>query len=167
METGEPNVDLANEVILLILFFFLSFSLSHFSIFFHVKNGITPLFIAAQNGHEQTVQVLLEKGKPNVDLPDEVILLIVFFFFFFFFFFLFFFFTFSFFYFNVKRGITPLFIAAQNGHEQVVQLLLEKGKPNVDLAIKVILLIVSFSFSFSFFFFFFFFHFLIFLFFLM
>ena len=41
-------------------------------------------------------------------------------------------------------------MAAQEGHEQVVQILLEKGKPNVDLADQVILLIVSFSFSFSF-----------------
>ena len=83
------------------------------------------------------------------------ILLIVFFFFFFFFF------IFSFFYFfNVKYGVTPLYSAAQNGHEQIVQILLEKGNPNVDLATKVILLIVFFFFffflfSFSFFYFFF------------
>ena len=62
-----------------------------------------------------------------------------------------FFFSFSFFYFflNVKDGVTPLFIAAQEGHEQIVQLLFEKGEPNVDLATKVILLIVSFSFFLS------------------
>ena len=50
-------------------------------------------------------------------------------------------------------------MAACKGHEQIVQLLLDKGGANVDLAAEVILLIVSFSFSFSFF------HFLIFLFF--
>ena len=54
--------------------FFSFFPLSHFSIFFNVKNGITPLFIAAQNGREQIVQILLEKGKPNVHLPMKVFL---------------------------------------------------------------------------------------------
>ena len=45
-------------------------------------------------------------------------------------------------------------MAACKGHEQIVQILLEKGA-NVDLADQVILLIVSFfSFSFSFFYFF-------------
>ena len=44
----------------------------------------------------------------------------------------------------LKNGATPLFIAAQNGYEQVVQILLEKGEPNVDLAFEVILLILSF-----------------------
>ena len=127
------------------------FSFSHFSIFFNVKNGVTPLFIAVCEGCEQIVEILLEKGESNVDLPDEVFLLIVFFFFFFhFLIFLFFF--------NVKDGATPLYMATQNGDEQIVQILLEKGKPNVDLPDKVILLIV-------FFFPFFFFHFLIFLFF--
>ena len=91
MEKGNPNVDFANKVILLIVDI-VSFSFSHFSIFFNVKDGVTPLFVAAFQGHEQIVQILLEKGKPNIDLPDQVILLIVFFFFFCFF-------TFSFFYF--------------------------------------------------------------------
>ena len=67
--------------------------------------------------------------------------------------------SFSFFYFFYQKdGATPLSIAAQKGHEQIVQILLEKGKPNVDLPIQVLLLIVSFSFlfffSFSFFYFF-------------
>ena len=46
--------------------------------FFYLKNGITPLHIAAQNGHEQIVQLLLEKGKPNVNLVTKVLLLIAF-----------------------------------------------------------------------------------------
>ena len=121
------------------LFLFLFFSVSHFSIFFNVKNGATPLYVAAFKGHKQIVQLLLEKGKPNVDLATKVILLIVSF--------SFFFFSSSFFYFfNVKGGRTPLWIAALLGCEQIVQLLLEKGEPKVDLAAKVLLLIVSFSF---------------------
>ena len=108
----------------------------------NVKDGRTPLFIAAENGNEQIVQILLEKGKPNVDLPNVVLLFL----------FLFFFFQFLIFllFFNVKNGTTPLFIAAQNGDEQIVQLLLEKGKPNVDLANKVLLLFVFFFFFFFF-----------------
>ena len=66
----------------------------------------------------------------------------------FFFFFFFQFFIYFFFFFNIKYGETPLYVAAKNGHEQIVQVLLEEGG-NVDLADKVILLIVSCSFSFS------------------
>ena len=39
--------------------------------------------MAVQEGHEQIVQILLEKGKPNVNLATEVFLLIVDCFFFF------------------------------------------------------------------------------------
>ena len=42
-------------------------------LFFNVKDGETPLYIAAQKGCEQIVQLLLEKGKPNVDLAEEVL----------------------------------------------------------------------------------------------
>ena len=96
--------------------------------------------MAAQEGYEQIVQLLLDKGV-NVDLTTQVILLIVSFFFFQFLIFLFY-------SFNVKDGTTPLYIAAQNGYEQIVQLLVGKGGANVDLADEVILLIVNFSFSF-------------------
>ena len=116
-----------------IVSFSFSFSLSHFSIFFNVKDRTTPLFIAAQEGHEQIVQILLEKGA-KADLAEKVILLIVFLFSFSF---SFQFFIFLFF-FNVKNGATPLYVAAFKGYEQIVQLLLEKGKPNVDLANEVL-----------------------------
>ena len=75
-----------NNNIFFIFFFFLNVFL-----FLILKNGVTPLYIAAEKGYEQIVQLLLEKGKPNVDLPNQVILLIVSF--------SFSFFTFSFFYF--------------------------------------------------------------------
>ena len=131
--------------------FLFLFQFSHFSIFsFNFKGIFTPLFIAAQNGHEQIVQILLEKGKPNVDLAKKVLFLFVFFFFFFFQFLIFRFFI------HVKNGATPLYVAAQEGHEQIVEILLEKGA-NVDLPDKVLLLIVFFFFfffSFSFFYFF-------------
>ena len=130
---------------MLIVSFFFSLSLI-FLFFFNVKGGLTPLFIAAQNGHEQIVQILLDEGKPNVDLANQVILLIVSFFF-----------SLShfsiFFLKNVKTGVTPLFMGAQNGHEQIVQLLLEKGA-NIDLATEVLFLIVSFFFHFLIFLFF-------------
>ena len=192
-------------------FFFLFFSFFFtfsFFFFFNVKDGATPLFIAASKGDEQIVEILLEKGKANVDLPDKVILLFVFFFFSFLFSFFFFFhfliflfflmermekllfmlllkkdinkllkfywkkenqmlilqlrlfwlflsFSFSHFsiFFNVKYGETPLYVAAQKGHKQIVEILLEKGKPNVDLPDPVLLLIVFFFFFFFFFFF--------------
>ena len=60
----------------------------------------------------------------------------------------FFYFLIFLFFFNVKDGRTPLFIAAEEGYEQIVEILLEKGNPNVDLPDKVLFLIVSFSFSF-------------------
>ena len=87
-----------------ISFFFFSFFSSFFYFFFiHVKDGRTPLFIAAYNGYEQIVQILLEKGNPNVDLANQVFffLLILFSFFSFSFFFFFFFFFFSFFIFLI------------------------------------------------------------------
>ena len=37
---------------------------------------MTPLLIAAAKGHEQIIQLLLEKGKANVDLADQVLSLI-------------------------------------------------------------------------------------------
>ena len=55
--------------------FFFFFSLSHFSTFFfiNVKIGVTPLHMAAEEGLEQIVQILLEKGA-TVDLADQVLL---------------------------------------------------------------------------------------------
>ena len=128
MEKRKPNVDLPDKVLLLLVFFFFFFFIFSFLIyFFNVKYGRTPLFIAACEGDEQIVDILLEKGKANVDLANQVFLLILFFFFFFFFFSVSHFSIFL----NVKNGVTPLNIAAQNGHEQIVQLLLEKGNPKI------------------------------------
>ena len=156
---------------------------SHFHFFFECfslfksKTGETPLYIAAQKGCEQIVQILLEKGKPNVDLAEEVLFSN--------YFnlwvgdFSFFFFILSIFDVNVKDGRTPLYIAAQKGYDQIVQLLLEKGKPNVDFTSQVILIssyydilnwkniLFLFFFSLSHYFYFFFFNFSFFSFFLM
>ena len=122
---------------------FFSFYISHFQIS-NVKDGFTPLFIAAEEGHEQIVQILLEKGRANVDLPDKVLFFVSFSFSFSFWFsFLssfFHFFFFIFYFFCQKDGTTPLFVAAENGYEQIVRFLLEKGGANIDLAEQVFFL---------------------------
>ena len=75
MEKGKPNVDLANEVILLIVFFL--FHCLIFLFFFNEKDGTTPLLFASEIGCEQIVQILLEKGKANVHLTEQVIIIII------------------------------------------------------------------------------------------
>ena len=99
------------------IFFFFTSSL-FFYFFFNVKNEVTPLCVLLlKKEMNKIVQILLEKGEPNVDLADQVLLLIFFYFFFFFFHF----FIFLFFFIHVvKDGKTPLFLAAQEGHEQIV-----------------------------------------------
>ena len=136
LKKGKPNVDLADVVFLFLFFFFFFFFFSFFFFFLNLEDGATPLFIAAQNGHEQIVQLLLKKGKANIDLLDKVLLFI--------FIFILFLFHFFFIYFllNLKDRTTPLYIAAQNGHEQIVQILLEKGKSHIDLATEVLLFIL-------------------------
>ena len=152
----------------LFLFFFFFFSFSFFY-FFNLKYGLTPLYVAACNGDEQIVEILLEKGKANVDLPNKVIVLFVIILNLLILFlqslqwkwrrgsgwilsdicFVFSFFKDSFFFFDIffpKFGWTPLHRAAEEGFEQIVKILIEH-RANVNLQNQV----------FSFFFFFFFF----------
>ncbi|KAF2092751.1 ankyrin, partial [Rhizodiscina lignyota] len=68
------------------------------------KQNETPLHIAAENGKELAVILLLEKGsKIDVNLPDS------------------------------SLNQTALFRAAKEGHEAVVKLLLEMGKTHIDV----------------------------------
>ena len=39
--------------------------------FSFIKNGVTPLFIASQNGHQEIVQNLLKEGA-NINTPTKV-----------------------------------------------------------------------------------------------
>ena len=145
-----------NFIYFFIHFFIVWLFFSPFSFFdfFYLQDGATPLCIAVEKGHEQIVQILLEKREPNVDLADQVILLIVscqvgLFFFFTFYIFLFF---------DIQcKGMefTPLYIAAQGGHEQVVEILLEKGENQMLILPDQVIFFVSVSFSFSFWFHFF------------
>ena len=65
-------------------------------------DGRTPLYVAAENGHDAVVKLLL---APGVGLkleanPNQA---------------------------ETKYGCTPLYMAAENGHEAVVKLLLAGG----------------------------------------
>ena len=41
----------------------------------YVKNGLTPLLLATSRGYEQIVQILLEKGKANIEIVDQVFII--------------------------------------------------------------------------------------------
>ena len=79
MEKGQPNVNLAEEVLFsyffdlleLVLFLFLLCIFS-FPLFDFKKGGETPLCVAVKEGYEQIVQILLEKGGANVNSPQKV-----------------------------------------------------------------------------------------------
>ena len=81
LEKGEPNVDFANQVILLLVSFSFSFSFSFFHflifLFFDQKYGFTPLSIAAEGGFEEIVKILIESGS-NIDLQDKVLIFFLF-----------------------------------------------------------------------------------------
>jgi ankyrin repeat protein len=61
------------------------------------RNGGTPLWRAAENGHDAVVKLLLNKEGVDPNSKDNF------------------------------DGRTPLWRAAANGHEAVVKLLVEKG----------------------------------------
>ena len=102
------------------------------------------LILLFLSGHEQIVQLLLEKGKSNVNSQRKVP----------FFFFLFFFLFFKFFLIK-KDGITS-FWNAEEGHEVIVQILIGKRKINQMLIFPLRFFLILFFFNFIYFFIFFF-----------
>ena len=48
--------------------------MDHIACTVHVQDGWTPLFCAAERGHENVAEVLL-KAEASVDTPDKVRLL--------------------------------------------------------------------------------------------
>ena len=121
------------------------------------KKGASPLWIVAQEGHEQVVELLLEKGNPNIDLQDQVfdilffvcllgffllflLILIIFFSLFLFFLSKLFFELLLIIFILKKNGVTPLCVAAENGYEQIIKILLETGKANVNLQDQVLII---------------------------
>ncbi|CAI8023892.1 Ankyrin-2, partial [Geodia barretti] len=65
--------------------------------FSYTQNGATPLYVACQNGHKQTVDVLLKNGA-NVNLTT-----------------------------TVDPLSSPLGIAAEKGHTEIVEKLISAG----------------------------------------
>ena len=50
--------------------------MDHIACTVHVQGGWTPLFCAAERGHENVAEVLL-KAEASVDTPDKVHLLLM------------------------------------------------------------------------------------------
>lgn len=82
------------------------------------SDGQTPLAHAAANGRQQTVELLLSEGNADVEKVDKrnvlsppplpVLMLC------------------NLFFFNLV-GASPLYLAAYNGHTEVIEILLEHG----------------------------------------
>ena len=101
-----------------------------------IKDGWTPLLIAAQQGHLEVVRCLIEEGKVNVNQAlttgetplhvavqnshEAVVKLLIE--------------SGAVVNQQANNGWTPLLIAAQQGHTEVVRLLIEVGKADVDKA---------------------------------
>ena len=141
--------------------------------FFLLKDGVTALHIAAWNGFEQIVKILIEHGS-NVGLQTKVLIFFSFGFHFHFFVFLIsnfvvvgsllvvscllwmivlcdIYFIFNNFFnilFLLKDGETALHFATWKGFEQIVKILVEHGS-NIDIQTKVLIFFFFFFFDFD------------------
>ena len=97
---------------------------------FLIQDGCSPVYVASHNGHKDVVDLLVSAGA-DIHLATKVCIFIIH---------IFLWYT----YFHIMQdGNVPLVVAAEKGHAQTVQRLLELGA-NVNHQNKVMICMVTF-----------------------